>query len=66
MVHIFSRNGSTTTQTLLTQILVTLEDDAALLIPLTAITTLMSVAACLMNFPSSVTMLVTVARLIEC
>jgi len=61
MVNGCGRDSASSTQAVLTQMIVTLEDAVALDIPLTAVATLMATLALLMLLPALIAMLLTVA-----
>lgn len=66
MVNGCGRNSATSTQAVLTQMIVSLQDAGTLDIPLTAVTTLMATLTLLMLLPALIAMLLAVARAIRC
>ena len=66
MVNGGGRNSATSTQAVLTQMIVTLEDAGTFDVPLTAIATLMTTLTLLMLLPVFVAMMLAVARAIRC
>ncbi|KWZ90647.1 hypothetical protein HMPREF3212_02472 [Citrobacter freundii] len=61
MVYGCSRDSASSTQAVLTQMIITLQNTSALDIPLTAVTTLMATLTLLMLMPALTAMLLTVA-----
>ncbi len=66
MVNGCGHDSTSSTQAVLTQMIVTLQDARALDIPLIAIATLMATLALLMLLPALIAMLLAVARAIRC
>ncbi|KYC14498.1 hypothetical protein WM45_23525 [Citrobacter sp. AATXR] len=66
MVNGGGRNSATSTQAVLTQMVVTLQDAGAFDVPLATVTTFMATLTLLVLLPAFVTMLLAVARAIRC
>ncbi|STB11761.1 Uncharacterised protein [Citrobacter freundii] len=66
MVNGCGRDSTSSTQAVLTQMIITLQDAGALDIPLDAVATLMATLTLLMLLPALIAMLLTVARAIRC
>ena len=65
MVNGGGRNSATSTQAVLTQMIVTFEDAGTFDVPLTAIATLMATLTLLMLLPAFIAVLLTVTRAIR-
>lgn len=66
MVNGRGRNSAISTQTVLTQMVVTLQDAGAFDIPLATVPTLMATLTLLVLLPALITVLLAVARAIRC
>ncbi|VDZ61468.1 Uncharacterised protein [Citrobacter freundii] len=66
MIYGCGRNSATSTQAVLTQMIITLHDAGTLDIPLATVTTFMATLTLLVLLPAFVSMLLAVARAISC
>ncbi len=66
MVNGCGRDSASSTQAVLTQMVVTLQDTGSFDIPLTTVATLMATLTLLVLLPALIAMLLTVARAIRC
>ncbi|STA74366.1 Uncharacterised protein [Citrobacter freundii] len=66
MINSCGRNSATSTQAVLTQMIITLQNTSTLDIPLATVTTFMPTLALLMLLPAFITVLLTVTRAIRC